>query len=373
MARIAQVANFVAPRSGGIRTVLRHLAEGYARAGHEVIQIVPGPREQRLDTDWGVQVQLRGAPIPHTGYRLITPGAVVRQLLQFRPDRLEVHDRTTLRGVAAWSCANDVPSTLVSHERVDRLLAHWFRHLPLRWLADSSNAALALVFDSVVCTTEWAAEEFRRLGVSNLNVVPLGVDAATFSPCAADLADNAGHPHDVLLAMVTRLSPEKAPSLALATAEELRRRGLPVTMVVAGDGPLRERLSRTFPKAHFLGHLSDPVDLARVLASADVVLAPGPVETFGLGALEALSCGTPVVVNNRSALRGVIGFDGGIAADGTSRAFADAVQQLLSRPEKERRTRARAAAARYSWQRTVNGFLAVHQLAENRAAAARPA
>ena len=54
--------------------------------------------------------------------------------------------------------------------------------------------------------------------------------------------------------------------------------------------------------------------LAKLLAAADVVIAPGPAETFGLSALEALASGTPVVVSSRSALPEVVG-QAGLAAD----------------------------------------------------------
>ena len=76
--------------------------------------------------------------------------------------------------------------------------------------------------------------------------------------------------------------------------------------------------------------------LAKLLATADVVIAPGPAETFGLSALEALASGTPVVVSSRSALPEVVG-QAGLAADDNDVACADAVQRLLRREPAERR------------------------------------
>jgi glycosyltransferase involved in cell wall biosynthesis len=76
--------------------------------------------------------------------------------------------------------------------------------------------------------------------------------------------------------------------------------------------------------------------LAKLLAAADVVIAPGPAETFGLSALEALASGTPVVVSSRSALPEVVG-QAGLAADDNDVACADAVQRLLRREPAERR------------------------------------
>ena len=109
----------------------------------------------------------------------------------------------------------------------------------------------------------------------------------------------------------------------------------------------------------FLGHVSDRADLGALLASADVVIAPGPVETFGLAALEALASGTPVVVSAESALPEVIG-EAGIAAAGEGPDYAAAVQTLMARPEDERRKTARARAELYPWSAAVGGFLTAH-------------
>ena len=363
--RIVQVANFVTPSSGGLRTTLRHLAKGYADHGHEVVQILPGADDAKVETLWGRQVTLRSPALGSTGYRLLLDrGGVRRALERAAPHALEVHDRTTLRGLGRWARAHGAPSLVVSHERLDRWLDQW---LPARSrldvLADRSNAALARDFDTVVCTTEWAAEEFRRLHVPRLAVVPLAVDSAAF-PCRPGPRGPAAGTGDdgVALVMASRLSREKCPEVALGTVRELLRRGVAARLVVAGDGPLRRRLqatARDLP-VEWLGFVPDRARLAAVLADADVALAPGPVETFGLAALEALASGTPVVADARSALPGVLGPDAGRAAVGGCRAFADGVQDLLATPERIRRAAARARAEEFSWEATVRGFLDVH-------------
>jgi alpha-1,6-mannosyltransferase len=373
VARIVQAANFVAPHSGGIRTALEQLARGYAAAGHEVVQVVPADRPAVERTAWGARIALPGLPVPGTGYRLLGVRAVTRLVEDIAPDRLEVHDRSTLRGLGRWARRRGVPALVVSHERLDRVLGEW---LPPRLvghrLPDRDNAALAAGFDTVVCTTAWAAEEFVRLGVDNLRHVPLGVDLARFKPSAADpflrswLAPD-GRP---LVAMVSRLSREKRPELAVHAAAELARRGYRVNLVIAGAGPVRGRLERRavgLPVA-FLGHVPTE-DVARLLASVDVVLAPGPVETFGLAALEALASGTPVVANAASAVREVLG-SAGVVAPGTPAGFADGVRELLARPPVQRRVAARDRAERYDWAATVDGFLAAHGLADEAVRAA---
>jgi alpha-1,6-mannosyltransferase len=364
--RILQVANFVAPSSGGIRTVLEHLARGYSASGHEVVQIVPGRADEIVDTDWGRRVIVSAMPVPGTGYRILTKRSVTYLAERVRPDRIEVHDRSTLRGLGRWAGRRGIGSLVVSHERLDRLAAQWLPDSDgVRRLAERSNAELAASFDSVLCTTSWAAEEFQRLGVGNLHLVRLGVDLDAFAS-GVDPAVRARFAPDgaALLVMASRLSKEKRPDLALAAVDELQRRGVPVVLVVAGDGPLRDGLTRRATRlpVHFAGHLPR-ADLAALLASADVALAPGPVETFGLAALEALACGTPVIGNESSAIGEVLG-TAGITADGTAVGFADAVEAILQRPERRRRQAARTRAERFDWADTVRGFQTAHGLSD---------
>jgi glycosyl transferase family 1 len=105
----------------------------------------------------------------------------------------------------------------------------------------------------------------------------------------------------------------------------------------------------------FLGFVSRRTDLAKLLASSDVSLAPGPHETFGLAALEALASGTPVVVSHSSALPEIVLPSCGSAVANDARAFADAVCRLLDTPQRSRRAAARARAEQFSVAGGGNG------------------
>jgi alpha-1,6-mannosyltransferase len=357
--RIVQLANFVTPTSGGLRTAMDALATGYATAGHEVVQLVPGAHDAVRRTAWGRVVQLAAPELPGTGYRVLRePRRVTAVLTLLEPDRVEVHDRTTLRSVGRWAQRAGVPAAVVSHERLDRWLRQWLSpRLPLDRVADRSNLALAQGFDTVICTTRWAEKEFARLGVDNLRRIPLGVDLRAFRPPVSE------PPADAVLRllMVSRLSREKRPDLAIGAASELVRRGHSVRLTAVGDGPMRRTLEAAGGPVHWLGFVRDRAALAGLLGAADAVLAPGPVETFGLAALEALACGTPVVGNIHSALPEVIGPAGELSAS-TPRSFADAVERLLTVDPGQRRRLARAQAELFPWSATVEGFLRAHGL-----------
>jgi hypothetical protein len=149
-----------------------------------------------------------GTPVPGTGgYRAILDRRPLRRLLdELAPERLEVSDRTTLRWTGRWAAARGVRSVMVSHDSVAALAAMFAPPgLPTGWLADLANRDTAAAHDVVVCTTSWAAAEFRRLGTANLRQVPLGVDLDRFHPRQAD-----ARLRDRLAAVALVLSPLRA-------------------------------------------------------------------------------------------------------------------------------------------------------------------
>jgi alpha-1,6-mannosyltransferase len=364
--RIVQLANFYGPRSGGLRTALHQLGAGYTAHGHEVVLVVPGEcaADERMDT--GVRrITLVAPRVPGTGgYRVVDPWRVMALLEMLRPDRIEVSDRITLRGLGRWASRNAVPSVVISHERLDRLL-HQFL-LPAgtaRRLADRANARMAASYDTVVCTTRFAREEFDRIAASNVVTVPLGVDLTTFTPRHRDTELRARlGATDPLLVHCGRLSPEKHAERSVDTVAALHDSGVAARLVIAGDGPRRAALERRAAglPVTFLGFVARRTDVARLLATADVSLAPGPHETFGLAALEALACGTPVVVSRSSALREIV--EPAAAVADHPEAFAAAVTRLLDQPEPVRRAAARARAEQFTWPAAVTGMLTALQI-----------
>ncbi|MGW1513935.1 glycosyltransferase [Streptomyces sp. NPDC002394] len=365
--RIVRLANFVTPTSGGLRTALEQLGRGYLAAGHDPVLVVPGDAASDHRTEQGRVVTLPGPVLPGTGgYRVLADRHRVRRLLdELAPDRIEVSDRTTLRWTGEWARRARVPSVMVSHETADGVLRTWGVPPALAArAADRLNRRTAWAFARIVCTTEWAEREFVRIGARNVVRAPLGVDLEHCRPGRRDTALRARHAggERVLLLLCSRLSVEKRPGTALDALEELRADGIAAALVVAGDGPLRGSLERRARErrlpVRFLGHVADREALADLQAAADVCLAPGPAETFGLSALEALACGTPVVVSASSALPEVVG-TAGAAAD-TPAAFAAGVRNLLAAPETVRRRAARARAEAFSWDRAVTAFLHAH-------------
>ena len=91
-----------------------------------------------------------------------------------------------------------------------------------------------------------------------------------------------------------RLVPEKRPDIWLNTVKRLQQEGLPVKAMVVGNGTYEKTLSQ-IKNVTCCGWLFGPA-LGEAYASADVLLFPSSVETFGNVTLEALASGCPCVV-----------------------------------------------------------------------------
>src|SRR5258705_11661534 len=122
--RIVRLANFVTLSSGGLRTALRALGEGYRAAGHEVVLIVPGERASDEHTPTGRVITVPGTRVPWAGgYRVMLGRRRLAALLErLAPDRLEGSDPLTLRGTGNWGRARSLPALVVAHQTPYRLL-----------------------------------------------------------------------------------------------------------------------------------------------------------------------------------------------------------------------------------------------------------
>lgn len=353
----------------GCASPFDHLGRGYAAAGHARTLVVPGRAWVETGDDDDRRIEVPGRRVPGLDpYLVITDVAsVAARLDALAPDVIEVSDKLTLHRLSTWARRRGVGTVLVSHERLDGHLApHVPRVVPLARMSDAVNRRLSERFDAIVCASAWAAEEFERIGAIPVRV-PLGVDLATFRPRPNEPGAKGGTPTVVWFG---RMSREKRPDLAAAMFRVLADRGVAVRAVMIGDGPLRAQLEASLAPlpVTFTGHVGDRHELARHLASADVVVNTCPAETFGLTVLEAMACGTPVVVANRGAARELVSGRAGTATFVHPKAFASAVCEVLAWPVAERRAAARARAEAFPWVDAVDRMLAVHADVAARAA-----
>lgn len=369
--RILHIANFYGDKSGGIRTTIHNLGHSYIQRGHEFTFIVPGTGFYCEETPTGRMIHLPSIILPFSGgYRIIRRNKDVRNLITtLKPDVIEISDRFTLSQIGPWAKKRNIPAVVFSHETLSGL-AKTHLKLSLTRFVDWHNRRLASRFKYVIATTQFAAKEFRRINTENLVTIPLGVDLTNFHPSNRDesLRTELLKGADVLLVHCGRLSPEKKPENSLRALQELTRQGISAHLVYVGIGPLQKKLmqeSKDLPVT-FLGYVAGRQKLAAILASADISLAPGPIETFCLAAMESLASGTPVVASSTSAVGEFLLLDSaqpvGATFENTPETFAEAIKSVM-------RMRARNSnlarlchqqAENFPWSATVSQMLRLH-------------
>jgi glycosyltransferase involved in cell wall biosynthesis len=171
------------------------------------------------------------------------------------------------------------------------------------------------------------------------------------------------------LLSVGSLEPGKNRERLLQAFARLRAGGLKHTLVVAGqrawryegEAPLARRLGLA-DSVRFLGHVPQ-ADLPALYSAAEVFVFPSLYEGFGLPALEAMACGTPVVASNVSALPEVVGDAALQVSPLDVEALADAMERLLrdGRLRSDLRERGLARAARFSWEKAARQTVEVYR------------
>ncbi|MCX7619504.1 MAG: glycosyltransferase [Acidimicrobiales bacterium] len=364
--------------SGGMNVYVRELVSGLAQAGVESTVYV---RRWRTDLPTEVEVE--------PGFRVVhvdagRPELAKHELYDIADEFAEgiahrfasgedvdaLHANYWLSGVVGHRLKHEFGLPLVStFHTLARVKAISGEREPRR--RDEAEAEVIGCSDVILasCETE-AAQLVEHYGArpERIEIVPPGVDHAFFSPGdrrgarrALGLGD-----HPVLL-FVGRIQPLKGLPVAIKTLALLEDWSDAHLLVVGGpSGPaghgelelayrlvrglgLVDRVRFVEPQPHHL--------LSTYYRAADVCLVPSRSESFGLVALEAAACGTPVVAANVGGLTTLVdhGVTGFLVEERDPEAFARYVREILVSPSLADALGAEATrrSRRYTWSTTA--------------------
>jgi len=340
--KIALLSDCYLPRLGGIEVQVHDLAERLVARGHEVVVFTatPGHHGERggfIDEVDGVLVHRLALRLPfELPVNPLAPRLLSRRLAEggfdvahvhmgvvspFAVDCARVTTRLGLPTAMTWHCM------LGSLEPVFRIAGH-VRTWAARGVAMSAVSAVA-------------AEPLQRIvGPSGVvDVLPNGIDVDRWAPPAGAPARDARAAVRLVSAM--RLAGRKRPMPLLRNIARVRAlvpSDIEMSLEILGEGPDRGRLER-FVASHAMGgwvRLPGRVtreELRGRYAGSDIYIAPAPLESFGIAALEARTVGLPVVGRSGSGLQEFVtdGVNGYLAAD--DEAMVGALVRLVTDAE----------------------------------------
>jgi D-inositol-3-phosphate glycosyltransferase len=363
--------------SGGMNVYVRELVGSLAQAGvhsnvyvrrwrhglPDTVEVEPGFRVVHVDAG---PVDLPKEHLPEVVDEFT---AQVRSHLRHADDVHAIHANYWLSGLAGHQLKHELDLPLVStFHTLARVKAETGDAEPLRRIeAESSVIACS---DAILASCTAEAEQLVDLydaPPERIEIVPPGVDHAFFSPGDTRGARRAlGLGDQAVMLFVGRIQPLKGLTVAVEALALLDDPDA-VLLVVGGpsgsDGPaelahahrlieelaLHQQVRFIAPQPHHL--------LSTYYRAADLCIVPSRSESFGLVALEAAACGTPVVAAAVGGLRTVVddGRTGLLVDDRAACSFAEACRVVLDDREvaADMATAASEHARSYTWSITA--------------------
>jgi N-acetyl-alpha-D-glucosaminyl L-malate synthase BshA len=232
-----------------------------------------------------------------------------------------------------------------------------------RWGVNRSDAVTA-VSESLRRTT------VEQLGTPNeIHVIPNFIDPARFE--AARKLPGAcrwSRPGERLLVHISNFRPVKRVLDVIAIFERVQKE-VPSRLLMVGDGPDRGKVEQYCREHHICGSITFIGSLPLVedvLVGADLFLLPSESESFGLSALEAMSCQVPVIASTAGGLPEVVddGVTGFLRPVGDVAGMAAAALHLLGDEDLRRRfgeEARRQAVSRFSQDTVVGRYRALYE------------
>ena len=348
---------------GGVERRVHEIGRRLAGRGHEVhhfgIKFWDGPE---TIVEGGVHIHgvSPASPLYAGGRRAILPaaryaGSLFLPLLSGNFDLIDAQQFPYLHCLPAAfaATARRIPLVVTWHEVWG---PYWKDYLggATGMVGELTEKIVARLPASMAAVSRTTADQLRVLGIpGQVEISPNGIDPLVIA--ATPPAD--GH-WDILSA--GRLIPEKRVDLLIDAVPGLLAEYPSLRVLILGEGPSRPALeglaSRLGIREHvtFAGFVPDSATVIGFMKSAGVFVSPSIREGFGMAALEAMACGTPVVTvdHPRNAVRELINTTTGLIASLTPEDLGEKILDCLEDPSYFR-AGCTAMAAAYDWEAIV--------------------
>jgi len=292
--------------------------------------------------------------------------AAVRARRHFTPDVIHAHWWFPAGLVGTWTAGlAGVPLVTTLHGTDVRLARHVSMARPLFRHVMNHSAATTTV-------SSWLAELAASVvSIRTPTVAPMPVATELFTPAGAGAGEQAGERAGLLF--VGRLNSQKGLIHLLRALSNMRSRA---ELDVVGDGPLAEELRRVADRlgvaerVRWHGTLPQP-ELVKMYRRAVALAVPSTGEGFGMVAVEAALCETPVVAFDSGGLREVVrhGATGVLVPENDDAALATALDDLLESRERARELGRAArlfALANFAPESAARKYMSIYEQAVGR-------
>ena len=375
--RVLDVNNLYSPSGGGIR-IYHHEKMKWCKAnGIENMLLYPAPENRSIPINGGIAKGLKSPALAGSGYHFFTKGKSVREALDsFNPDVVELGSGMVVPGMVRRSLT-DIPSFAFFH-------SNWPETIPMSVLGINDGILTTLFrkvskpllrrsyksLNSVIAASDYSISRLLGAGLTNISKAPLGTDPDIFHPRrrSEDLRRSLGVPaNGKLILYMGRLAPEKGIHILLeASALLLQQNNIVLAIAGAGhwDKKVKETARLNSGRIKLLGSIHSRTRAAELMASADVFVSAGPLETFSLVTLEALCCGTAVAAFSSAAAAELVTGAGGkstYAPWNSGEALANAVLKACE-ADRSDRDDFRHFAEKYTWDSCFREIFRIYNM-----------
>lgn len=353
----------------GANQALNRLVRHVEDEGHRVRIYSPVTDTPAFEPQ-GELVPVPSVQLPVRGeFRLALglPARIRDDIRSFAPDLVHVSTPDILDTRAqTFARRLGVPVVASMHTRFET----YFHYYGLGWARPLAEAHLRRFYRRschVLAPTPALVAEMKQLRRDErVSLWSRGVDRELFDPTRRDLAWRRAQgwsDDDVVLLFFGRLVVEKGVEEFVATVLQLRKRGINVRALVVGEGPARNAFG-SLGDGVLTGHL-DGLELARAVASADILLHPSRTEAFGNVVLEAMGAGLAVVCADADSASALVddGRTGFLCPQDDRECIESVITELVRNSDRRREVAAaaRAASGAFSWDAASQSVLRAYR------------